>query len=103
MSKYPEYNPEKSHAWFDRARSVIPAGVYGHLGPSEGLFLPLSKWPLIASRAQGTYFWDMDGKRYLDCMCAYGPVSYTHLDVYKRQEHHVGHDRGHGQGHGDAQ
>ena len=73
MSKYPEYNHEKSHAWFDRARSVIPAGVYGHLGPSEGLFLPLSKWPLIASRAQGTYFWDMDGNRYLDCMCAYGP------------------------------
>ena len=85
MSKYPEYNHEKSHAWFDRARSVIPAGVYGHLGPSEGLFLPLSKWPLIASRAQGTYFWDMDGNRYLDFMCAYGPnvLGYCDPDVDK--------------------
>ena len=73
MSKYPEYSHEKSRAWFDRALKVIPSGVYGHLGPSEGLFLPLEKWPLISSRAEGTYFWDMDGNRYLDFMCAYGP------------------------------
>ena len=73
MSKYPEYSHEKSRAWFDRALNVIPSGVYGHLGPSEGLFLPLEKWPLISSRAEGTYFWDMDGNRYLDFMCAYGP------------------------------
>lgn len=73
MSKYPEYNHEKSRAWFDRALNVIPSGVYGHLGPSEGLFLPITKWPLISSRAEGAYFWDMDGNRYIDYMCAYGP------------------------------
>ena len=73
MSKYPEYNHEKSQEWFQRALKVIPSGVYGHLGPSEGLFLPIHKWPLISSRAEGTYFWDMDGNRYLDFMCAYGP------------------------------
>ena len=85
MSKYPEYNHVKSHEWFDRARAVIPAGVYGHLGPSEGLFLPLNKWPLIASKAKGTYFWDMDGNRYLDLMCAYGPnvLGYSDPDVDK--------------------
>ena len=83
MSKYPEYNHEKSRAWFDRALNVIPSGVYGHLGPSEGLFLPLEKWPLISSRAEGTYFWDMDGNRYLDFMCAYGPnvLGYGDPDV----------------------
>lgn len=73
MSKYPEYSHTKSREWFERALKVIPSGVYGHLGPSEGLFLPLEKWPLISSRAEGTYFWDMDGNRYLDFMCAYGP------------------------------
>ena len=85
MSKYPEYSHVKSHEWFDRARAVIPAGVYGHLGPSEGLFLPLNKWPLIASKAKGTYFWDMDGNRYLDLMCAYGPnvLGYGDPDVDK--------------------
>ena len=83
MSKYPEYSHEKSRAWFDRALQVIPSGVYGHLGPSEGLFLPLEKWPLISSRAEGTYFWDMDGNRYLDFMCAYGPnvLGYGDPDV----------------------
>lgn len=83
MSRYPEYSHEKSRAWFDRALQVIPSGVYGHLGPSEGLFLPLEKWPLISSKAQGTYFWDMDGNRYLDFMCAYGPnvLGYGDPDV----------------------
>lgn len=83
MSKYPEYTHEKSRAWFDRALKVIPSGIYGHLGPSEGLFLPLEKWPLISSKAQGAYFWDMDGNRYLDMMCAYGPnvLGYNDPDV----------------------
>ena len=83
MSKYSEYNHETSRAWFDRALKVIPSGVYGHLGPSEGLFLPLEKWPLISSKAKGAYFWDMDGNRYLDFMCAYGPnvLGYGDEDV----------------------
>ena len=40
MSKFPEYKHEKSQEWFNRALDAIPSGVYGHLGPSEGLFLP---------------------------------------------------------------
>ena len=83
MSKYPEYQHTKSRAWFDRALQVIPSGVYGHLGPSEGLFLPLEKWPLLSSKAKGAYFWDLDGNPYLDLMCAYGPnvLGYGDPDV----------------------
>ena len=83
MSKYPEYVHTKSREWFDRALNVIPSGIYGHLGPTEGLFLPLEKWPLISSKAKGTYFWDMDGNKYLDLMCAYGPnvLGYGDPDV----------------------
>ena len=83
MSKYPEYSHKKSREWFNRALNVIPSGVYGHLGPSEGLFLPLEKWPLISSKAEGTYFWDMDGNKYLDLMCAYGPnvLGYNDTEV----------------------
>ena len=83
MSKYPEYVHTKSREWFDRALNVIPSGIYGHLGPTEGLFLPLEKWPLLSSKAKGTYFWDMDGNRYLDLMCAYGPnvLGYGDPDV----------------------
>ena len=83
MSKYPEYVHTKSREWFERALNVIPSGIYGHLGPTEGLFLPLEKWPLISSKAKGTYFWDMDGNKYLDLMCAYGPnvLGYGDPDV----------------------
>lgn len=73
MSKFPEYKHEKSQEWFNRALAAIPSGVYGHLGPSEGLFLPITKWPLMSDHAKGTYFWDVDGNKYLDFMCAYGP------------------------------
>ena len=85
MSKYPEYKHTKSREWFDRALNVIPSGIYGHLGPSEGLFLPLDKWPLFSQKAQGTYVWDVDGNRYIDMMCAYGPnvLGYNDPDVDK--------------------
>ena len=83
MSKYPEYKHEKSQEWFNRALAAIPSGVYGHLGPSEGLFLPITKWPLLGDHAKGTYFWDVDGNKYLDFMCAYGPnvLGYCDDDV----------------------
>lgn len=83
MSKFPEYKHEKSQEWFNRALNAIPSGVYGHLGPSEGLFLPITKWPLMSQKAKGTYFWDVDGNKYLDFMCAYGPnvLGYCDDDV----------------------
>ena len=83
MAEFKEYSHEKSRAWFNRALKVIPSGVYGHQGPSEGLFLPMEKWPLISSRAKGAYFWDMDDNRYLDLMCAYGPnvLGYNDPDI----------------------
>ena len=85
MSKFPEYKHEKSQEWFNRALAAIPSGVYGHLGPSEGLFLPITKWPLMSDHAKGTYFWDVDGNKYLDFMCAYGPnvLGYCDDDVDK--------------------
>ena len=63
----------KSREWFDRATKVVPSGVYGHLGPAEGNFMPVTSFPLIGDRAQGAYFWDVDGNRFIDYMCAYGP------------------------------
>jgi len=74
---------EKSRAAFERAEKVIPSGVYGHLGPAEGCFIPVEAFPLFSSRAQGTYFWDLDGNRFIDYMCAYGPnvLGYNDPDV----------------------
>ncbi len=68
---------------FRRAANVIPSGVYGHLGPAEGCFIPVDAFPLFSSRASGTYFWDVDGHRFIDYMCAFGPniLGYGDPDV----------------------
>lgn len=80
---FPIYKHEKSVEYFKRATKVVPSGVYGHLGPAEGCFIPVSKWPLFSERAKGTYFWDVDGNKYIDYMCAYGPnvLGYCDPDV----------------------
>ena len=80
---FPIYEHTKSREYFDRATKVIPSGVYGHLGPAEGNFIPVSDWPLFGDHAKGTYFWDVDDNKYIDYMCAYGPnvLGYCDKDV----------------------
>ena len=77
------YGYVKSRELFQRAVKVIPAGVYGHLRPAEGCFIPVSAFPFFAEHAQGAYFWDVDGNRFIDYMCAYGPnvLGYNDEDV----------------------
>ncbi len=80
---HPIYDHSKSREQYLRASKVIPSGVYGHLGPAEGCFIPVSAFPQFSERAQGPYFWDIDGNRYIDYMCAYGPniLGYNDPDV----------------------
>ncbi|MCL2127289.1 MAG: aminotransferase class III-fold pyridoxal phosphate-dependent enzyme, partial [Treponema sp.] len=70
---FPVYSYEKSKEEYNRALKVIPSGVYGHQGPAEGCFVPVSAFPFFSERAKGSYFWDVDGNRFIDYMCAYGP------------------------------
>ena len=74
---------DKSHEYFERASAVIPSGIYGHQGPAEGCFIPVDAFPMFSERAQGSYFWDVDGNRFIDYMCAYGPniLGYNDPDV----------------------
>lgn len=67
------YKYDKNNELFKRALKVIPTGVYGHLGPSNGCFIPTSAYPFFCSDAKGSYFWDIDGNKFIDYMCAYGP------------------------------
>lgn len=77
------YTFDKSLAAFRRAQRVIPGGIPGHLGPTEGLHLPNDGFPKFAARAEGTRFWDLDGNEFIDWMCAYGPnvLGYGDPDV----------------------
>jgi len=76
-------NYDKSREAFARAMKVIPSGIYGHLGPAEGCYTPVEAFPFFSSRAQGTYVWDLDGNKFIDYMCAYGPnvLGYNDPDV----------------------
>jgi len=59
----------RDRALRERAQAVIPGGMYGH--QSVGL-LP-EDYPQFFARGEGAHLWDVDGRRYLDFMCAYGP------------------------------
>lgn len=59
-----------------RAAKVIPGGMYGH--QSVGLLPPHA--PQFFARAKGAYLWDVDGKRYIDFMCGYGPNLFGYCD-----------------------
>ncbi|MBR4962127.1 MAG: aminotransferase class III-fold pyridoxal phosphate-dependent enzyme [Clostridia bacterium] len=77
------YTYPNSQSQFLRATKVIPSGVYGHLGPAEGCFIPVEAFPLFGDHAKGSYVWDIDGHRFIDYMCAYGPniLGYNDPDV----------------------
>jgi len=73
----------KSNELFRRALKVVPAGIYGHIGPAEGCAIPTSAFPLFMDHAKGSHFWDVDGNEFIDYMCAYGPniLGYNDPDV----------------------
>ncbi|AIQ62336.1 Aminopentol aminotransferase [compost metagenome] len=86
------YSYPTSKQLLERALKVIPSGVYGHLGPVEGSMLPPSAFPFYASRANGAYFWDVDGNRFIDYMCAYGPniLGYNDEEVERAANEQAG-------------
>ena len=71
---------ERSRELFERARQVIPGGIYGHATPA---LVAAGASPYYAHRAEGARYWDVDGNEFIDLMCAYGPVvlGYRHAGV----------------------
>ncbi len=67
---------EADRALRTRAEKVIPNGMYGH---QTALLLP-DGYPQFFARAEGAYLWDVNGQKYIDYMCAYGPnlLGYGH-------------------------
>jgi len=63
----------------ERALAVIPNGMYGH----QSVRLLPDVYPQFFARAAGAHLWDVDGNRYLDFMCGYGPnlLGYCHPQV----------------------
>ena len=59
----------KSDELFLKAKAVIPGGIFGHYKYSVG-----ESAPKFFSKAKDSYFWDVDGNKFIDLMCAYGPM-----------------------------
>ena len=72
------YKMKKSHNLLERAKKVIPGGVFGHYK-----YAIREAGPVFFSRAKGAHFWDIDDNKYIDLMCAYGPaiLGYNHPEV----------------------
>jgi len=69
----------KDTALRERAMAVIPNGMYGH----QSVMLLPDDYPQFFDRAQGAYLWDVDGNRYIDFLCGYGPnlFGYGHAAI----------------------
>ena len=64
-----------SQALLERARRVVPGGIYGHTAPQ--LLVP-GAFPYFFERADGAHIWDVDGNEYIDLLCSYGPIVLGH-------------------------
>jgi glutamate-1-semialdehyde 2,1-aminomutase len=65
----------KSEALYERAKKVVPGGVYGHQSPR---LLVEGSYPYFFERGQGSHVWDVDGNEYIDYICSYGPIVLGH-------------------------
>lgn len=56
---------------FERARKVVPGGIYGHVSPAAGL---PRHFPHFCEKADGCRFEDVDGNEWIDFMCGFGAI-----------------------------
>lgn len=70
---------QTNHLLFERAKKSIPGGVNSPVRA----FKAVGGTPRFISRAQGPYFWDAQGKRYIDYIGSWGPMilGHTHPEV----------------------
>jgi glutamate-1-semialdehyde 2,1-aminomutase len=61
---------------FARAQKTIPGGVNSPVRA----FRQVGGTPRFIARAQGPYFWDADGKRYVDLIMSWGPMIVGHAN-----------------------
>ena len=71
----------KNEALFERAQITTPGGVNSPVRA----FRSVGGTPKFIEKAKGAYFWDAEGKRYIDCIGSWGPmiVGHAHPEVVK--------------------
>jgi glutamate-1-semialdehyde 2,1-aminomutase len=67
-------NTDLNDSLFERARLVIPGGVNSPVRA----FRAVGGTPRFVQRAQGAYFWDANGQKYIDYIGSWGPMILGH-------------------------
>lgn len=65
---------DRNATLFERAQRVIPGGVNSPVRA----FRAVGGTPRFVQRAQGAYFWDANGQRYIDYIGSWGPMILGH-------------------------
>lgn len=65
---------DRNTALFERAKALIPGGVNSPVRA----FRAVGGTPRFVQRAQGAYFWDANGQRYIDYIGSWGPMILGH-------------------------
>ncbi|GAA3936502.1 glutamate-1-semialdehyde 2,1-aminomutase [Actinoplanes auranticolor] len=72
-SPYPDEAPV-SQALFDRATAIVPGGVNSPVRA----FKSVGGTPRFMARGEGPWMVDVDGRRYVDLVCSWGPLIHGH-------------------------
>ncbi|HYW56730.1 MAG TPA: glutamate-1-semialdehyde 2,1-aminomutase [Polaromonas sp.] len=74
MAPNTDLRASRNVALFERAKALIPGGVNSPVRA----FKAVGGTPRFIQRAEGAYFWDADGKRYIDYIGSWGPMILGH-------------------------
>ncbi len=75
-------DPEVSAGWFERAQRVTPGGVNSPVRA----FNAVGGTPRFMASGEGAWLTDVDGRRYVDLICSWGPLllGHAHPEVQAR-------------------
>jgi glutamate-1-semialdehyde 2,1-aminomutase len=74
MSKGSGRKSERSAAAFEEAKKVMPGGVNSPVRAFRSVGLT----PIFVERGEGAYIYDIDGNRFIDYVCSWGPLILGH-------------------------
>ena len=80
----------RSAELYARALQYLPGGVNSPVRAMRAI----GRDPLFAERAAGAELFDVDGNRYVDWMCSWGPLILGHADPAVARRGHGGRGRG---------
>ena len=73
---YAEWEAAHSLSVYDRARAVLPGGVNSPVRAMR----QIGREPIFIERGEGVELVDVEGNRYIDWVCSWGPLILGHAD-----------------------